>query len=266
MYAAVIIPAAGGSRRYAAAGGVRSKLDEDLGGRPVLQRTVELFTKRDEVREIVVVGPHDEAELAEFRDRHGDKLGLLGATLVRGGERFRWESVRAGLDALSDEAEVVAVHDGARPCTPIEVLDRVFEASASHGAVIPVVPAPDTIKRVDDEPASESEADPLDAILGSAGKSAAPRAVRETVPRDGLHLVQTPQVFAAGLLRRAFAEGSPDGSVTDEAVLVERLGEPVVAVEGDPRNMKLTTPADLVLIRAIAGAQAPSDRPAHKRF
>lgn len=265
MKVALIICAAGASSRYAAAGGLRDKLDEDLGGRPVLQRTVELFTKRDEVASIVVAGPHDDFE--DFQMRHADKLAILGVRLCRGGKSHRYETVKAALAEIPDDATHVAVHDAARPATPPDLIDRVMDAAAAHPAVIPAIDVPDTIKRVrqasDDE--ADAGADPIDAILGGAGKAnTALRVVEETVPRVGLVLVQTPQVFERSLLERAYAQD--DLSSTDDASLVERLGEPVMVVEGDPRNVKITVPRDLPLIRAILGSRPPKGRETHKRF
>ena len=110
MNVAVIIPAAGSSERYKQAARAegqdtpRSKLDEDLGGRPVLHRTVELFTSRDEVSTIIVAGPADESEMDAFRARHADKLAVLGVTLVPGGATHRSESVRAALARTVSQA------------------------------------------------------------------------------------------------------------------------------------------------------------------
>ena len=264
MDVCVIIPAAGASARYARAGGVRSKLNEDLGGRPVLQRTVEMFTKRDEVGSVVVAGPADDEAWQDFVDRHADRIGLLGATLCRGGKETRTQSVRNALEHVPEEATHVAVHDGARPCMPPELLDRVFQAAASFDAVIPAIPVPDTLKRVSDDEEEGAEADPLDAILGNAGAAKA-RAVLATVDRDGLHLVQTPQVFSRDLLVRAYAQAD-DGAATDDASLVERLGERVVVVEGDPRNIKITRPWDIPLARGLMGLSASKSRPTHKKF
>ena len=262
MKLAVIICAAGASSRYAAAGGLRDKLDEDLGGRPVLQRTVELFTKRDEVASIVVAGPYEGFE--EFRARHGDKLAILGVKICQGGKAHRYESVAAALEHIPSDATHVAVHDAARPATPHELLDRVFDAAPDHPAVIPALDVPDTIKRVR-AAADPGDEDQIDAILGGAGKANRKlREVVETVPRERLVLVQTPQVFEVGLLRRAYAQA--DLSSTDDASLVERLGESVTVVEGDPRNVKITLPRDLPLIRAILGTKPPTERAVHKRF
>jgi 2-C-methyl-D-erythritol 4-phosphate cytidylyltransferase len=260
MRVCVIIPAAGASSRYAAAGGLRSKIDEDLGGRPVLQRTVELFTNVDCVHAIIVAGPAEGFD--EFVARHGDKLGLLGVKLCRGGRAHRWETVKAALALVPAEATHIAVHDAARPITPPELIERVLSAAESHPAVIPAIDVPDTIKRASAAVADQT-IDPFDAILG-VGAKASYRRIEGTIPREGLVLVQTPQVFEAGLLRRAY--GQADLSSTDDAGLVERLGEAVVMVEGDPRNLKITRPADLQAVRLLGGFKGPAERAVHKRF
>ena len=271
MQIAVIIPAAGFSRRYAEAAafdGPRSKLDEDLGGRPVLHRTVEAFANYDgpgvTLAPIIVAGPHDEDDFTTFKLRHGDKLSILGVRLVRGGKTHRWETVRAALEALEEDVTHVAVHDAARPCVSAALLDRVFDAAKRHAAVVPGLAITDTVKRVSDALIDEGDADPLASILGDAPVGAGLREVEATLARRGLVAVQTPQVFTAALLRRAYAQD--DLSSTDDAGLVERLGERVVVVEGDAANLKITTPIDLVLARAVLGLRPSDARPSHKRF
>lgn len=266
MKLAVIIPAAGSSSRYSQEQeNPRSKLDEDLGGRPVLHRTVELFTNIDAVAFIVVAGPADAAAMAQFKLRHADKLGLLGVQLCAGGATHRYETVRNALAMVPADCTHIAVHDAARPCTPPELIDRLLEAAAKHAAVIPAIDVPDTLKRAAKDEVVDNDIDPLDAILGGAGKvNVRLRRVEATVDRAGLVAVQTPQVFHADLLRRAYAQ--KDLSSTDDAQLVERLGEPVIVVQGDPRNLKITRPADLTLARAILGVKGPEGRPVHKRF
>ncbi|MCA9297649.1 MAG: 2-C-methyl-D-erythritol 4-phosphate cytidylyltransferase, partial [Phycisphaerales bacterium] len=264
MKLAVIIAAGGKSTRFANDSAIgRSKLDEDLGGRPVLQRTVELFCKRDDVDLIVVAGPADGYD--EFVIRHGDKLGLLGVKVCKGGETHRWETVQNALEQIDDSFTHIAVHDAARPCTPPELIDRMFEAAQKHDAVVPGVEVHDTLKRISDEAKIEEDIDPLDAILGDAGKSKVKtRTVTGTVDRAGLVAVQTPQVFSAPLLRRAYAQS--DLSSTDDAGLVERVGEEVVVIEGDPRNIKITRGIDLKVARSVLGAKGEQSRAAHKRF
>ncbi|MBN8645932.1 MAG: 2-C-methyl-D-erythritol 4-phosphate cytidylyltransferase, partial [Planctomycetes bacterium] len=271
---AVIIPAAGFAKRYTDAGGLRHKIDEDLGGKVVLQRTVELFTKYEPedavIASIIVAGPHDEAALKEFRNHHADRLGLLGASICRGGATHRWETVKAALGEVPTDCTHVAIHDAVRPCTPDVVLDRVFRAARKHAAVIPAIEVTDTLKRVVEVEGVAEERDPLAAILGAAPKAGPRREVKETVPRTGLVAVQTPQVFEAALLREAYQQA--DLSSTDDAGLVERLwiakGDPrrVLVVEGDARNLKITHPQDLTICRAILGVRGPDDRPTHKRF
>lgn len=266
MRVAVIIPAAGSSARFNAGAldQTRSKLDEDLGGKPVLQRTVELFHTREDVGTIIVAGPHDTTRFEAFRLRHGDKLALFGVVLCRGGARHRFETVKAALEHVPDGHTHIAVHDAARPATPVELIDRVFDAASRHPAVIPAVEVDETLKRVGDPIDAAEDQDPIAAILGAGGSGAPLRPIRQTVDRSGLVLVQTPQVFEADLLRRAYEQ--PDLESTDDAALVERLGVRVLAVEGDRRNIKITRPADVRLARSILGLRPPESRPTHKRF
>jgi len=272
---AVIIPAAGFSGRYIEGMEVpRSKLDEDLGGRPVLQRTVEAFVNYEHeevtIGAIIVAGPHDPKQMEAFRTRHGDKLGMLGAKLVPGGVTHRWETVQAGLAHVPDDASHIAVHDGARPCITRELLDRVFDAATKFPAVVPVVEVGDTIKRVGKEPVPDPKPDPFAAILGigegegAMARGPVYRSVEQTIDRTGLVMVQTPQVFEAALLKRAYQQ--KDLASTDDAGLVERLGERVIAVPGEARNLKITRPADLALCRAVMGVREPEGRAGHKRF
>lgn len=271
MRIAVLIPAAGFSRRYSAAAGFEgphSKLDEDLGGRPVLHRTIELFTNYDApdrvLSPIIVAGPHEEQAFAEFKMRHADKLSILGVQLVRGGRTHRWETVKAALEAVPDDVTHIAVHDAARPCVRTELLDRLLDAASKHPAIAPGLEVTDTLKQAAAEPLADDGADPLAAILGAETKGSALREVVQTIDRSNIFAMQTPQVFEASLLRRAYAQN--DLSSTDDAGLVERLGERVVIVEGDAANIKITRPLDLKLARAILGLHGPSERPTHKRF
>lgn len=201
----------------------------------------------------------------DFIERHGDKLGLLGVKVCKGGEKFRYESVRNALAMVPGDCTHVAVHDAARPCTPVEMIDRVLLAAEKHAAVVPAVDVPDTVKRLSAVPKEDKDVDPLDAILGGAGAPGRKvRMVEGTVSREGLGLVQTPQVFERGLLVRAY--GQKDLTSTDDASLVEKLGEPVAVVEGDPRNIKITRTVDLTMARLILQFRPPAEREAHKRF
>lgn len=261
----VILPAAGSSSRFSTDPlAPRSKLDEDLGGRPVLQRSIELFHTRPEVAGVIVAGPHDDEPFAAFQLRHADKIALLGGTLCRGGKSHRSESVAAALALVPESATHIAVHDAARPAAPPDLIDRVFEAARRHPAVIPAIPVPDTIKRATEPETIDAPHDPLAAVLGMAPADATARFVSETLDRARLVAAQTPQVFAADLLRRAYAQ--PDPIATDDAHLVERLGERVALIEGDARNLKITTPTDLAIVRAVLGLSGSAARAAHKKF
>jgi 2-C-methyl-D-erythritol 4-phosphate cytidylyltransferase len=261
MRVSVIIPAAGSSRRYGT-----DKLGQDLGGRAVLLRTVELFTRRDEVKSIIVAGPPD--ELDDFRMRYGAQLGFHGVQIVAGGKTERWETVRNALAVVPSDATHVAVHDAARPGASDELLGRVFEAAKVHPAVIPGLPVADTLKRVSEQAIRAEEEDAIaDMILCESAEAATSkgRFVESAIDRARVVAVQTPQVFEISLLRRAYAQADLSGA-TDDAGLVERLGERVLVVDGEFRNLKLTVPEDLAVMRAMLGMKAAEGRAAHKRF
>ncbi|MBL9119903.1 MAG: 2-C-methyl-D-erythritol 4-phosphate cytidylyltransferase [Phycisphaerae bacterium] len=269
MRVCVIVPAAGAGTRF---GG--DKLAENLGGRPVLLRTIELFARRAEVATIVVAGPPGEEEFALFRDRYGAQLSFHGARLIRGGRRERWETVLLALAEVPESCSHVAIHDAARPCASEALIDRVFAAAAFHPAVIPGVSVSSTLKRVGSDACTLGLTDPLaDAILGPASEGQSSGSIRgrkviETVPRSGLVAIQTPQVFERPLLQEAYFQGERVGTLagaTDDAQVVERSGVEVMVVEGEARNIKVTTPDDLVLVRAIMAAQNDHDRPSGTR-
>jgi len=251
MNICVIIPAAGSSSRYLASGATRYKLDEDLAGREVLIRSIELFASRDDVNTIIVAGPQDNDDYESFRQRHGSKLGFFGVKLCKGGKDHRYESVQAALQEVPSDATHVAIHDAARPCASARLIDRVFDAASKYDAVVPAIQISDTIKRTID--ASDAvDDDPLDAILGSGGKmNQTYSRVVETLDRAGLVAVQTPQVFTRDILMRAYAQDNL--ASTDDAGLVEMLGEDVMVVAGESRNIKITTADDLDLARALFG-------------
>lgn len=263
MRVSVIIPAAGSSTRYAATPDApRSKLDEDLGGKTVLQRSIELFSNRSDIAQILVVAPSDDDRLSDFRLRHADRLALLGCTLVVGG-RERSESVKNASEMIDPSCTHVAVHDAARPATSEAIINRVFDAATRHDAVIPVLPVRDTLKRVRSEPVDDETHDPLDAILGAQER---PKMfeVESGISREHLVAVHTPQVFERSLFGRMYAQD--DLSSTDDASLAERLGARVVTVESEPTNIKLTTHDELAILRAVMRLDGPKARKAHKRF
>ena len=215
---AVILPAAGRSTRFQSA---EKKVFADLDGRPVWRRSVELFLSRSDVCQcVVVVAPED-------RDRFAAAAG--GRILIADGGAERFESVANALAWTTPEADFVAVHDAARPCTTPERIDEVFARAAATGAALLAVRVGDTIKRDD-----------------GAGR------VRDTVPRQGLWLAQTPQVFRRDWLLDAYARRAALGpGITDDAQLVEAAGHAVSLVAGAAANLKITTPDDLELAEAI---------------
>ncbi len=264
MQLSVIIPAAGGSTRF----GDRDKLREELGGRPLLVRTIEVFAANEFVDQIIVAGPPDEMQV--FRDRFGPALSFHGAQLVEGGRESRWQSVQSALALVKDDATHIGVHDAARPGVTQELLGRILEASNYVDAVIPVININATVKRVgqvEDVGASEDEFEALaDSILGDAADSSVKASpVLETVDRTGLVLAQTPQVFKAELLRRAYAEGHAENT-TDDAQAVSLAGGEVYTVPGEHRNLKVTTRDDVKLIKSLMGLRDEPQRPTHKRF
>lgn len=215
---AAIIVAAGSSTRM----GV-DKVWADLGGAPVLLHSMAALAATPGVTHLVVVAPADRHEAIAMLPCPVPVLAVVGGTR-------RQDSVAAGLAAVPDAAWYL-VHDGARPLVTPALAARVLDAAAGAGAAIPVVPVTDTIKRVD-----------------AVGR------VVETLDRGELRAVQTPQAFRGDLLRRVHREHP--GDVTDDAAMLERLGVAVVTVEGDPENLKLTTPADFVVARAIFEARS----------
>jgi len=247
MNLCVIIPAAGRGTRF----GRDDKLARDLGGRAVLLRTIECFTRRSDVSAIIVAGPPDDFDA--FRNRYGAALGFHGVTLVEGGREDRWETVQRALSHVPEDATHVAIHDAARPLIDDVLLDRIFTAAARLDAVVPATDMTSTIKRIDPDAsvdAGEGGDVLADSILGDAGKlTVEARQILETADRRELVAAQTPQVFRRELILRAYEQEG--AGVTDDAQAVERLGEPVHVVPGDPANIKITTEGDLDLCAAL---------------
>lgn len=225
-FADAVVVAAGSSRRM---GGL-DKLQLDLAGRPVLAWSLAAMRAATAVDRIVVVTSPDRVD--ELAGRSW--VAAAGARVIAGGAR-RQDSVAAGVRAC--EADVVLVHDGARPLVSAALVDSVAEMARDMGAAIPVLAVVDSLKRLDG-----------DRIAGAAS-------------RDGLGRAQTPQGARRDLLRAA-VEAHADGPETfgDEAELLTRAGIPVRAVEGEATNIKVTVPDDLRLARAIAAADAVGPR------
>ncbi len=225
--AGAVIVAAGSSERM---GGI-DKVMVPLAGLPLVLHSVRAFQAVDGIAEIVIV---TRGELLEPLHERCLAMGLDKVTRVVEGGATRAESSRHGLSALSRDVDVVLVHDAARPLVSADVIDRVLDAAREHGAALPGVPPVATIKREED------------------GLCA------ETVDRATLREAQTPQGFARKRLSRAFAAAMRDRvSGTDEASLVERLGEPVRLVEGERRNLKVTVPEDLQMAEALLAGRTP---------
>lgn len=230
---AVIVPAAGRSTRFGDA--TQKKIYREIDGRSVWLRAIEPFLGRDDVIQIIVAIAADDREM--FERRYRANVAFLGLTIIDGGAE-RVDTVAAGLEVVRSEAAYVAIHDAARPCVTPALIDAVFQAARTHGAALPGLPVTDTIKRLDPE-----------------------RRIVETVARQNLVAVQTPQAFRRDLLERAYAERSRLGGVTDDAMLVEGVGGACHVVEGSPENLKITTAIDLKLAAAILADQARRQGP-----
>jgi len=277
MKASVIMPAAGAASRFRPAADAPSKIDHPLAGKPVLLHAVDAFLHREDVAEVLIAVPPDQVEA--YQSRYSDRLSWLGARIIAGGRVARWETVLTALREVDTGCTHIVVHDAARPLTSRALIDRVLTAANQYEAVIPAMPVSGTIKRVESntEPSSGPDvgnddtgaADPLDALLGetSATMPALHRIV-ETLPREGLMEAQTPQVFEASLLRRAYEPLESDAgsvAVTDDASLVEALGEAVYAVEGEPTNFKLTHPGEAELAEALLARRSTASDAEKKR-
>ena len=225
---AVIVVAAGRGQRF---GGKENKIFAQIDGQPICLRALQLFVNREDVCQTVLVV--SAAEMERMKSRYGPNIGFMGAKLVEGGEQ-RWQSVANGLAQVGDEAEFVAVHDAARVCLAEQWIDSIFETAVKQGSAVPVTQVAATLKRVGSD-----------------------RTISETIPREGLYMAQTPQVFGKAMIQEAYAKLA-DGNTnadgpppTDDAQVVAAAGHPVTTVDCDPRNIKITTKGDLTLAAAI---------------
>lgn len=220
-----VLLAAGNSTRM---GGGRSKVLEELGGRPALCRSLEVLDRCPLIGEICLVcREQDRADMLPLTS------GLNTPVRVVPGGAQRQDSVEQGVEALTGPWEYVAIHDGARPLVTEEVLAAVCRDAMAHGAATAAVPSKDTCKLADE-----------------AGFVAA------TPARDRLWAVQTPQAFSLALYREALGKARAAGqSYTDDCQLIEAAGGKVKLTMGDYRNIKLTTPEDLLAARAYLGGE-----------
>lgn len=230
MHTTAILVAAGLGTRL---GGGRPKAFVNLAGVPLFVHSLRALFAADAIGSAVVVAPPGwTAEASSLLDGHGPWRGPV--SVVEGGAR-RQDSVRAGLDGVAG-ADLVAVHDAARPFVSARVVGEAVRVADQNGAAIVAVRCTDTVKR--------------------AGPG---QRIAETIVREGLWLAETPQVFRTQLLRSAHERAAGDpGAATDDAALVERLGASVQIVEGEPGNRKITTRDDLAWAEwALSGRPAP---------
>ena len=222
MNAAVIVAAGRGTRM----GLGRNKVLEPLCGVPVIVRTVRAVadTRLFDGGIVVVTGAPEMDEMRALLEREAPDVCV---SLCEGGAD-RQESVRRGLERCPQEADIIAIHDGARPLVTREVALRTIESARRFGSGVAAIPLKDTIKQVDDD-----------------------GCVIDTPSRDTLRAVQTPQTFGASLIRRAHQMGLTGERATDDAALVERLGLRVYLTQGDTENIKLTTPEDMLLAEQV---------------
>ncbi len=222
MFVTAIIAAGGRGQRF---GGETPKQLLEVAGEPILSRSVRMFAAHPAVGEVIVALPD---ELAAAPPPY---LSLPRVRVVPGGTR-RQDSVANAFRAASPQADVIVIHDAARPFATADLIRRTIAAAAESGAAVAAVASRDTVKRASDD--------------------AAERCVRDTLPRDTIYLAQTPQAFRRDVLAAAVARAV---EATDEATLAERAGHPVRIVEGEAANIKITTPDDLVVAEAIARAR-----------
>jgi 2-C-methyl-D-erythritol 4-phosphate cytidylyltransferase len=217
-----LIPAAGAGKRM---GRETSKQYLEIGGRPILAHTLDVFDRCDAVSEVCLIVPEDDCPYACDLV---DGMRFSKPIRVIAGGKERQDSVKNGLDAIYN-CDIVMVHDGVRPFVTEAIINRSIEETAKYGATVVAIPAKDTIKSVDAE--------------GN---------VIETLDRKRLWQIQTPQTFRYEILKEAFDKAYKEGFYgTDDAALVERLGCKVKVVEGSYDNIKITTQEDLVIAEAI---------------
>ncbi len=222
---AAIIAAAGSGTRI---GGPVKKQFISIHGKPLLQYTLEVFQNCKVIDEIVVVGPTFGYEELENTIKFQWNISKLRSVVAGGDERYI--SVFNGLNVVSSDVEWIAIHDGVRPFVSAEKIINVVKAAKLHGAAILAVKPKDTIK------------------VNRDGF------VKDTLDRDSLALVQTPQVFSIDLLRRAYDKAVAENLFgTDDAYLVEQIGSKVAIVEGDYSNIKITSPEDLLIAEKFIG-------------
>lgn len=215
MKTVAIITAAGYGKRMG-----KPKQFLELNGKPILERTIAVFERARIIDEIIVVVNEEDVGWVK-------KSGKVRQ--VVGGGKERQVSVFNGLKVLPGDTEIVAIHDGARPFITSEIIENAIVEAKKVGAVVVGVPVKDTIKKV----------------------SSKQLAVSSTVDRSQLWAAQTPQVFKKDIILKAYQAGKDKFQVTDDAMLVEKMGKPVKMVMGSYQNIKITTPEDLIIAEGI---------------
>lgn len=220
-----IFPAAGASRRM---GGDVNKIFLELGGEPILIRTLKTFSQSPRINFFIVVVSENEVDAVEKLLDSAENLKPY--KIVVGGSERQY-SIANGLKFLPDDAEIVLVHDAARPLVSLDVIENVIDAAKKFGGAIAAVPEKNTIKFIDNE-----------------------NFVTYTPPRSKLVEVQTPQGFQRELLIKAYEQAAQDKFLgTDDSSLVERIGDKIKIVTSDYRNIKITTPEDLKIAESLIG-------------
>jgi 2-C-methyl-D-erythritol 4-phosphate cytidylyltransferase len=240
MRVAAIVAAGGQGTRL---GTAVPKQFLELGGRAILDRSVEALLQCPVIEEVIVALPSADAANPPDYLRH-----VARVRVVEGGAR-RQDSVANAFAAVSADATVVLIHDAARPFVDRATIERTIEAVESCGAAIAALQARDTVKLAD-----VTETNWVGGEFGQPVPAVQPKrvpAVKRTLDRETIFLAQTPQAFRRDVLARAIAHGQQGADATDEASLAEQLGETVLLVPGDPRNLKITTAADLAFARGL---------------
>lgn len=230
-YCTMIVPAAGTSQRM----GGENKLFLSLDGTPVLTRTLQAIDSAELVDEIIVAAHAD--MLLQVADLCA-QAGLHKKVRVIQGGASRTESVLAAALEVDPKTKLIAIHDGARPLVRPEMIDALIRSGEKTFAVAPAIPMTDTVKIADDN-----------------------GLVRQTPDRSVMYCVQTPQVFQAELLKAALQSACNAGAnITDDCSAVERLGKEVYLTDGDGENIKITTPLDMVIAKAILDKRVREDQ------
>ena len=220
---AVIICAAGPASRF---GGKRKKQFVDVAGRAVFLRSLEVFANRDDVKQILLGIAQEDEEIVSIK--WGANLKFFNVKLFYGGyERF--DTINKGLKLVKYDMDLIAVHDASRCCLTAELTDKVITAAAKSGAAIPACPVAATIKEVKDG------------------------IIIRTVDRSALYEAQTPQIFEAKLLKKAYEnlKNVDEKKISDDSQLVEAMGHKVTIVESDSSNIKITRQSDIAIAEAI---------------